>query len=163
MPPEQLYVSPTDMGVNRVGFAITDNDVVSEASRQEIIRRYFRALCDYAVGREEKCVSERVKLLMDDLNISVLDRTVVTPARKAAEDAASLPEKHGSENVFCGAAIQLHDGTIITGKNSPLLHAASSCIINAIKHLAGLPGDLHLVSPQIIESVGNLKHDVFRL
>ena len=162
MPPEQLYVSPTDMGVNRVGFAITDNEVVSEASRQEIIRRYFRALCDYAVGREEKCVSERVKLLMDDLNISVLDRTVVTPARNAAENAASFPEKHGSENVFCGAAIQLHDGTIITGKNSPLLHAASSCIINAIKHLAGLPGDLHLVSPQIIESVGNLKHDVFK-
>ena len=162
MAPEQLYISPTDMGVNRVGFAISDDEIVRKASRQEIIRRYFRALCDYAVGREEKCVSQRIKLIMDELNISELDRAVVQPAREAAENAAASPEAKGNSNVFCGAAIQLRDGTIITGKNSPLLHAASSCIINAIKHLAGLPRDLHLLSPQVIESVGKLKHDVFK-
>ena len=162
MAPEQLYVSPTDMGVNRVGFAISDDEVVSAASCQEIIRRYFRALCDYAVGREEKCVSQRIKLLMDELNINELDRNVVLPARTAAEEAAASPEHYGSENIFCGAALELHDGTIITGKNSPLLHAASSCVINAIKHLAGLPKDLHLLSREVIESVGKLKHDVFK-
>ena len=99
---------------------------------------------------------------MDDLNISASDRTVVLPARKAADEAATMPERCGNDGVFCGAAIQLHDGTVITGKNSPLLHAASSCIINAIKYLAELPPELHLLSPQIIESVGKLKHDIFR-
>ena len=68
----------------------------------------------------------------------------------------------GNEGFYCGAALALKNGDIVTGKNSSLMHSASSCIINAIKHLAGLPGDLHLVSPQIIESVGNLKHDVFK-
>ena len=90
-----------------------------------------------------------------------MDRSVVAPARTAATAAAENPKKYGHDNIFCGAAIELHDGTIITGKNTPLLHAASSCIINAIKYLAGLPSDLHILSPQIIESVGKLKHDVF--
>ena len=162
MSPDQLYVSPTDMGVNRIGFAISDDGCCSEASRQEIIRRHFRALCDYAVGRVEKCVPERIKLLMDELNINESERRVVEPARQAAAAGAANPEKHGNGNVFCGAAIELPDGTIITGKNSPLLHAASCCIINAIKHLAGLPEDLHLLSRQVIDSVGELKHDIFK-
>jgi len=161
MPPEQLYVSPTDMGVNRVGFAITDDAVVREAATQEIIRRYFRALCDHANGVAEKQVAERVKLLMDDLSINELDRKVVAPARKAAEVASATPGK-GNGNVFCGAALELPDGTIITGKNSPLLHAASSCVLNAIKHLAGLPDALFLLSPQVIDSVGELKQKIFK-
>ncbi len=161
MPPEQLYVSPTDMGVNRVGFAISDDAVVREAATQEIIRRYFRSLCDHANGVAEKQVAERVKLLMDDLSINELDRKVVAPARKAAEIASSTPGK-GNGNVFCGAALELADGTIITGKNSPLLHAASSCVLNAIKYLAGLPDALYLLSPQVIDSVGELKQKIFK-
>ena len=161
MEPEQLYVSPTDMGVNRLGFAISDDEAVQYAAKQEIIRRHFRAMRNYAEGEVEACVPERIKLLMDELGISENDRAVVAPAREAADAATKNPAKFGNGNVFCGAAIELHDGTIITGKNTPLLHAASSCIINAIKHLAGLPSSLHLLSPQVITSVGQLKHDIF--
>lgn len=161
MEPEQLYVSPTDMGVNRIGFAIVDDEAVRQAACQEIIRRYFRAMRDYAEGEVDACVPERIKALMAAQNLKETDRKVVVPAREAAQAAAAHAEKYGHDNVFCGAALELPDGTIITGKNSPLLHAASSCIINAIKHLAGLPEDLHLLSRQVIESVGKLKQEVF--
>ena len=160
MEPSQLYASPTEMGVNRVGFAITNDEVVREAAKQEIIRRYFRTNCEYAEGGCDKETADRVKLLLDNLGVTELARRVVAPARQAAEDARSTPGK-GSDNVFCGAAIELPDGTIITGKNSPLLHAASSCILNAIKHLAGLPDSLPLLSNDVLESVGRLKQEIF--
>ncbi|MBQ7696647.1 MAG: DUF1846 domain-containing protein [Lentisphaeria bacterium] len=160
MDPELLYVSPTDMGVNRVGFAITDNAVVREAATQEVIRRYFRSCCDYASGIAEKSVLKRCKLLMDSLGVNVTCRSVVEPARLAAKEAEA--HHKGNDNIFCGAALELPDGKIITGKNSPLLHAATSCVINAIKYLAGLPDDLHLLSPLVIDSVGRLKKDIFR-
>ena len=160
MDPELLYVSPTDMGVNRVGFAITDDAVVREAATQEVIRRYFRSCCDYASGIAEKSVLKRCKLLMDSLGVNVTCRSVVEPARLAAKEAEA--HHKGNDNIFCGAALELPDGKIITGKNSPLLHAATSCVINAIKYLAGLPDDLHLLSPLVIDSVGRLKKDIFR-
>ena len=160
MDPELLYVSPTDMGVNRVGFAITDDEVVREAATQEVIRRYFRSCCDYASGIAEKSVLKRCKLLMDSLGVNVTCRSVVEPARLAAKEAEA--HHKGNDNIFCGAALELPDGKIITGKNSPLLHAATSCVINAIKYLAGLPDDLHLLSPLVIDSVGRLKKDIFR-
>ncbi len=159
MDPECLYASPTEMGVNRVGFAITDSAVVRHAATQETIRRYFRCLCDHATGHGDKAAAERVKVLMDELGVTEFDRNVVAPARKAAAAAEKQPGK-GSGGVFCGAALELEDGTIITGKNSPLLHAASSCILNAIKHLAGLPDGLHLLAPEVIDSVSKLKRDV---
>ena len=161
MPPDQLYASPTEMGVNRIGFAITDDAVVSEAARQEIIRRYFRTQCDYATGAGSEDSVHRMKMLMDSLNMTELDRKVVSAAREAAKEAETMPGK-GCDNVFCGAAIELADGTIIKGKNSPLLHAASSCVLNAIKRLAGLPDDLHLIAPEIIDSLGKLKRDVLK-
>ena len=160
MAPEQLYKSPTDMGVNRIGFAISDDEVCRQASVQEIIRRYFRSLCDYANGSADKNVADRIKLLMDDLNITELDRPVVTPCRNAAAQAAKQPGK-GNLNVFCAAALQLPDGQIVTGKNSPLLHAASCCILNAIKILAHLPDDLLLLSPELIDSLADLKKNIF--
>ena len=160
MDPELLYVSPTDMGVNRVGFAITDDEVVREAATQEVIRRYFRSCCDYASGIAEKSVLERCKLLMDSLGVNETCRSVVEPARMAAKEAEA--HHKGNDNVFCGAALELPCGKIITGKNSPLLHAATSCVINAIKYLAGLPDDLHLLSPLVIDSVGRLKKDIFQ-
>lgn len=160
MEPEQLYQSPTDMGVNRVGFAISDDRVVREASIQEIIRRYFRYMADYATGTADKAAVDRVKLLMDDLGVTELDRKVVAPARKAAKEAET--QGKGNNNVYCGAALELPDGTIVTGKNSPLLHAASSCILNAIKLLAKLPDDLLMLSPEVIDSVSQLKKNVFK-
>ncbi len=158
MGPDQVYKSPTDMGVNRVGFAISDDAVVREASIQEIIRRYFRYQCEYVLGIADKATVERVKLLLDEVGAREEDRKVVQPARKAAEEASHQPGK-GSDNFFCGAALELPDGRIITGKNSPLMHAAASCVINAIKVLAGLPDSLLMISPDVIDSVGVLKKD----
>jgi uncharacterized protein (UPF0371 family) len=153
-----FYKSPTDMGVNRAGFAIVDDDVVSEASKQEVIRRYFRYACEYVMGLVDKGTEERLKFLMKDLDIKPEDRNVVVPARKAADEARDRDK--GNEGIFCGASIELPDGTIVTGKNSPLMHASSSLILNAVKHLAGIPDNMHLLPPNITESLNHFKKDV---
>jgi uncharacterized protein (UPF0371 family) len=155
---ESRYKSPTDMGVNRAGFAIVDDEVVRSAASQEVIRRYFRYSCEYATGLAEKETVQRVELLMEELGATEEDRTVVKPARGAAETARK--KEKGNEGVFCGAAIELKDGQVITGENSPLMHAASSAIMNAAKMLAEVPDKIHLLPPNIIESIGNLKKEV---
>lgn len=158
---ENLYLSPTDMGVNRVGFSITDDEVVREAAKQEIIRRYFRYRCEYAMGLADKPTVDRVKVMLDNLNITEEDRRIVVPARAAAKEAASQKDK-GNDNIYCGAAIELPDGRLVTGKNSPLMHAASSCILNAVKTLANLPDKLPLISHEVLDSVGSLKKDILK-
>jgi len=155
-----VYQSPTDMGVNRAGFAITDDEVCRQAARQEVVRRYFRASCEYAMGFADKETVQRIEILMDDLNVAQDDRRTVVPARQAADEAQRLNK--GNKGIFSGAAIELHDSTIVTGKNSPLMHATSSLILNAIKHLAGIPDRLHLLSPNIIASIASLKNDVLK-
>ncbi len=155
-----IYHSPTDMGVNRAGFGIFDDKVVREAATQEIIRRYFRYQCEYAMGVVDKDTVERLRLFMEDLGVNEESRCVVHPAREAASEAQRAGKGHAG--IFCGAAIELPDGTIITGKNSPLLHAASSLILNAAKHLAGIPDSMHLMPPSITESLGRLKKDVLK-
>ncbi len=152
------YRSPTDMGVNRAGFGIIDDDVVKEASCQEIIRRYFRYSCEYAIGFADRETVQRVELLMEELGISSTDRTVVLPAREAASDAQQAGK--GNDGIYCGAAIELSDGRIITGKNSPLMHAAPSLVLNSIKTLSGIPDEIHLLSPHIIDSIIALKRNV---
>ncbi len=149
-----IYKSPTDMGVNRCGFGIVDDDIVQEASKQEVIRRYFRSRCEYVMGLAESETVQRVELLMEELGIKPEDRVVVGPARRAADEAKESGK--GNEGIFCGAAMQLHDGTLITGKNSALMHAASSLVLNALKHLAEIPDKIHLLSPMIINSISNL-------
>jgi uncharacterized protein (UPF0371 family) len=153
-----FYKSPTDMGVNRVGFGITDDQVVREAAVQEIIRRYFRYSCEHAMGLVEGETVQRIKLLLEDLGVKPEERTVVPLARKAAEEGRKKGK--GSEGIFCGAAIQLKDGTEITGTNSPLMHAASSLVLNAVKHLANIPDSIHLLPPNIVDSLGHFKKDV---
>jgi len=153
-----MYQSPTDMGVNRAGFAVTDDARVSEAARQEVIRRYFRYACEHVMGLVENHTVERVTLLMEEVGCSPGDRRVVGPARQAAEDAEN--QQKGHKNVYCGAAVELGDGTMITGKNSPLMHATSAMVLNAVKALAGIPDAIHLLSPAIIDSVRRLKQDV---
>ncbi len=153
-----MYKSPTDMGVNCAGFGITDDDAVREASRQEAIRRYFRYSCEYALGFAGRETVQRVELLMDELGVRQEDRIVVEPARRAAIEAKE--QGKGNEGIYCGAAIELQDGSIVTGKNSPLFHAATSVILNAIKKLAEIPDRIHLLSPQIIESIKSMKGDV---
>lgn len=154
---ESFYKSPTDMGVNRAGFGIVDDKAVSEAARQEIIRRYFRYACEYIMGFVDKETVDRAELIMKEVKSCGEDRTVVIPAREAAKEAED--KKKGNDGVFCGAAIELQDGTIITGKNSSLMHATSSLIINAIKYLADIPDKIHLLSPNIINAIRKLKEE----
>jgi len=155
---ESLYHSPTDMGVNRAGYGIINDDVVREAARQEIIRRYFRCKYEYIMGLVDQEAVQRSELLMEEIGVKAYDRTVVGPARKAAEEAEA--KGLGNKGIFCGAAIQLHDGTIITGKNSPLMHASSSLLLNVLKHLAEIPDKIPLLSENIINFISTLKRDI---
>jgi uncharacterized protein (UPF0371 family) len=153
-----FYKSPTDMGVNRAGFAIINDDITKEASKQEIIRRYFRYRCEYAMGFSDKETVQRVELFLNDFNLKPEDRRVVLPARQAAQEA--VERNRGNEGIFCGAAIELADGSIITGSNSPLMHAASSVVIHAIKHLADIPNKIKLLPPNITDSIRKLKTEI---
>jgi uncharacterized protein (UPF0371 family) len=155
---KSLYKSPTDMGVNRAGFGIVDDDVVQQAAHQEIVRRYFRCACEYAMGFADKETLSRAEMILENIDAKVEDRNVVAPAREAALKAENRGK--GNEGIFCGAAIELEDGKIITGENSPLMHAASSLIMNATKHLAGLPEKMHLLPKNITDSLTYLKRDV---
>jgi uncharacterized protein (UPF0371 family) len=158
---DSMYKSPTDMGVNRAGFGIVDDGVVREAARQEIISRYFRYACEYVTGLVEKDTVDRAALLMDEVNAKPEDRKVVGPARAAAKKAQDKGK--GNDGIFCGAAIELPNGKIITGKNSSLMHAASSLILNAVKELAEIPDRIHILAPNIIDSISNLKKNVLRV
>ncbi|MEL7647556.1 MAG: DUF1846 domain-containing protein [Sedimentibacter sp.] len=140
------YKSPTDMGVNMAGKCITDDEVCREASKQEIIRRYYQGLCDLKKGLCSKDVLYKLELLMQQAGVSQDDRKVVKPALER-EEQTGLP----------AVAIELHDGTILTGKTSELLGASASVLLNALKALCGLDQDLHLVSPSAIEPIQTLK------
>ena len=152
------YQSPTDMGVNRAGFAIVDDAAVVKAATQEVIRRYFRHSCEYAMGIADHETVERAKLIMEEIGVGPEDRPVVPPARGAAGEAERANE--GSEGIYCGAALRLASGDMVTGKNSELMHAASSVVLNAIKALADIPDHLHLLPPVIVESIGRMKKDI---
>jgi uncharacterized protein (UPF0371 family) len=149
---ESVYKSPTDMGVNRVGFGIVDDEVVKEASKQEIIRRYFKTGCEYKKGYVDKDTFEHSKLIMDQVNLKEEDRKVVLPAR---ERAAKLKEENSS--ICTAVAIELNDGTILTGKGSELLDASAAALLNSIKYLANIADDMHLISPVILEPILDLK------
>jgi len=153
-----MYNSPTDMGVNRAGFGIVNDGAVQEAAKQELIRRYFRYNSEYVLGIEKKETVDRASILMEEMGVKVTDRAVVAPARKASEDAENSGK--GFAGIYCGAAIQLRDGKIITGKNTGLMHAASSLVLNAVKVLANIPDEILLISPQIISQISNLKEVV---
>lgn len=155
---ESMYQSPTDMGVNRASSGIVNDAIISEASHQEIIRRYFRCAVEYVMGIVDKETLNLAAKIMHKVGAVPEDRKVVLPARNAAKDAEKCGK--GNEGIFSGAAIELHDGTIIAGKNSPLMHASSSLILNAVKHLSGLPDNLYLLPENIIASVTYLKKNI---
>ena len=156
-----VYSSPTDMGVNRAGFAILSDELVRRAAAQEVIRRYFRSACEYAMGLTDKQTIDRVEVLMKELDVTQEDRKVVGAARQAAA-AASEDAAKGNKSIVCGAAIELRDGSMAVGVNSPLMHAASSSVLNATKQMAEIPQKLHLLSPGIIQSIAHLKQDVLQ-
>jgi len=144
--------------VNRASSGITDDVIISEASHQEIIRRYFRCAVEYVMGIVDKETLDRAEAIMKKVKAKPEDRTVVLPARKAAKDAERTGKGH--DGIFCGASIELHDGKIVTGKNSPLMHASSSLILNAAKYLAGLPDNMFLLPGTLIDSVTYLKKNI---
>jgi uncharacterized protein (UPF0371 family) len=152
---ESFYQSPTDMGVNRAGFGIVDDEVTREAGRQEIVRRYFRYACEHAMGLVSSATVERIELLMDEMGVGPESRPVVGPARTAAEEAKT--RGGGNNGVFVGAALALPGGEIVEGSNSPLLHASAALIIRAAKRLAGLSDETDLLPDSAIESIGHLK------
>ena len=155
---ETIYKSPTDMGVNRAGFGISDDTAVRSAAEEEIIRRYFRYSCEYAMGLVEQDTVDRIHLIMDEAGLEPERRDVVIPARGAAERAEERGKGH--EGVYCGAALKLPSGRIVTGCNAPILHSASSLILNSIKELAEIGDEVHLLSPEVIESIRALKRDI---
>lgn len=143
---ESPYKSPTDMGVNMAGFAISDNDVVCEAAKQEIIRRYYAALVSARQGLGEQNDAHKIELLMNQVGVSTSDRPVAAAALKKAEETGAP-----------ATAIELDDGTVITGKTSSLLGASSAMLLNSLKVLAGIPDDINLISPTVIEPIQKLK------
>jgi len=159
---ESMYQSPTDMGVNRAGFAIIDDDAAQVAAKSEIVRRFFRYASEVALGLENTGSVRRIETLMEEFDIRPEDRSVVLPAREAADIAERKADK-GHRGVFSGAAIELPDGRIVMGHNSPLMHAAAALVLNAIKRLAGVPSHLDLISPTVVESIGTLRKDVLGL
>ena len=142
------YKSPTDMGVNMVGNCIIDDEVVQEASKQEIIRRYYAALCDQKENATDNTAVGKIELLMQKANLSVNDRRVVL----AANNKAAITDAPA-------AAIMLPSGEIVTGKTSPLLGAGAAMILNALKALAGIDDKVELISPSVIKPVQHLKVD----
>lgn len=151
------YKSPTDMGVNRAGFSIIDDEAVKKAACEEIIRRYMSAQCDYKKGKIDEDALERSKLLMDEFGLKAEDRKVVKPARDYAEYKKSCNERY--ENVVV-LSIEMPNGQIITGRSSRRMVAAAAAVLNAIKLLCGQADDIHLISPHILKGIQQLKTDV---
>ncbi len=143
---ESPYKSPTDMGVNMAGNCIEDDDAVTNAANQEIIRRYYTALCNRKQGIGSDGEVFKLELLMKQAGVSAEDRPVIAKAI-AKSDETSEP----------AAAIEMPDGKIITGKTSSLLGASSAAMLNALKYLGGIDDDIHLISPTIIEPIQKLK------
>ena len=142
------YKSPTDMGVNMVGLCIFDDDAVRYEAQQEIIRRYFAAQMSKKQGLMSAEEADKLRILMKQAGLTPENRSVVVPALRRAEEGEGP-----------AAAIELNDGRIVTGGSSPLLGAASAMLLNALKELAGIPHEMRIISPVIIEPIQHLKVD----
>ena len=146
---KDIYYSPTDMGVNMAGFCIADDKACSDASKDEIVRRYYDALVSYRKGNIDKIVIEKLELLMNQMEIDKNFRKVA----QIADDKAVTNEKPV-------VAIQLNNNKIITGRTTSLLGASSSCLLNALKELAGIHDDVLLIPPEIISPIIDLKTNI---
>ena len=142
------YKSPTDMGVNMVGFCIMDDEVVQEAAKQEIVRRYYEALCERRLGRGTDETVYKLELLMKQLKIDAGIRPVVSASLAAAEETGQP-----------AAAIELPDGRVAIGKTSDLMGPSAAALLNALKALAGIEKEVHLISPAAIEPIQSMKVD----
>jgi uncharacterized protein (UPF0371 family) len=143
------YKSPTDMGVNMAGYAICDDEATSEASKQEIVRRYFNAMCDLKMGRGKQEAVDKIVSLMNQAGIGVEDRKVIKTALDRSAETDGQP----------AVAIELPDGKIVTGKTSNLLGASSAALLNALKRLGDIDDDYLLLPLEVIEPIQRLKID----
>lgn len=146
---KDIYKSPTDMGVNMAGYAIVDDEAVRDAANQEIIRRFYKARCDQKLGLADQETVERCELIMNQVNLSEEDRPVV----KVALDKAA-------EKGVPAIALQLDDGTTVTGRSSELMTAASALVLNTLKKLADFPDDLLLLASAVLDPIFNLKKEL---
>lgn len=148
---EELYKSPTDMGVNMVGNAIIDDQAVCKSAEQEVLRRYFKALCDVRDGKEKQATVDRIEMLMSELNLKPTDRAVVPPARERSERTG-----------YPVVSVQTPNGKIVTGRQSELLSAPASSLLNAVKCIAGMADDLKLIAQSAIDPVIDLKTNILK-
>lgn len=153
------YKSPTDMGVNMVGYGIIDDDVCREAAKQEIIRRVLIAQSDYKKGLVSAETPERISLLMEEVGAHITDRKVVQPARDYAMEKRAMDPIY--ENVVV-VAIELDDGRIITGRSSSRMVAGAAAILNAVKVLGQMADNVHLISPNVLSCILNFKKGVLQ-
>jgi uncharacterized protein (UPF0371 family) len=148
------YRSPTDMGVNMAKEGIINNEICIRAGKEEILRRYFRYYREKIEGIESQETLDQMTMIMDKVGVKPEDRKVVEMAELASQDGK------GFDGVSCGAAIQLSDGKILTGKNSEQFHAESAVLLNAIKELSKIPDEIDLLSPEVIKSITELKFNI---
>ncbi len=144
---ESPYKSPTDMGVNMVGNCICDDEAVCEASKQEIIRRFYEAACEYRQGKCDENPMLRIEMLMERAVCGIEDRPVVAAALQKSEETEGLP----------ATAIELKNGKIITGKTSSLLGSSAAMLLNALKEIAGIDDSVDIIDPKVLKPVEDLK------
>ena len=143
---KDIYFSPTDMGVNMAGFAIEDDEITAHASKDEVIRRYYYALCEYKKGIDNEASIKRLEILMSELNINTAFRKV----------AASAAEKFKQKKEI-SIALELHNGKIISGRSTDIMTAGASVLINSLKALAKISDDIYLLMPAQLEPMQKLK------
>ena len=148
---ESPYKSPTDMGVNMAGFCITDDDACREASRQEIIRRWYTAVAGIADGSRHESEADKIELIMNQAKVSKSDRAVVAPALERAKSTGAP-----------ATAIELPDGTIVTGRTSDLLGCTAAALLNALKTMAGIDHEVRIISPEAIAPIQSLKTGIYK-
>jgi len=154
---DSIYKSPTDMGVNRLSCGIIDDEVVKDASKQEVVRRYLLSKTDYVKGNCDIDVVDRLKIIMDSLEINEEYKTTVLPARKKAQELKSTMKVDEVASVI---AIELNDGKIITGKTTSITESSASVILNALKYYANIPDDMLLLAPLVLRPIQELKSKI---
>jgi len=153
---EAIYKSPTDMGVNRLTAGITDDDVVREAAKQEIIRRAFNVQNDYKKGLADESILRRMQVILEETDLKKEDRAPVIPARKYAQ---VVQKRLNSSNLQAVIAVELPNGEIITGRTTELMDASAAAILNGLKVLANISDEIDLLAPMILETIQRLKTD----
>lgn len=146
------YASPTDMGVNMAGYAIIDDDSACDASRREIVRRYYHAQVDYFMGKINSNSLDKIQMLLAQANVDAKNRKCAVKAREYAQ-LKNCP----------ACAIEFNDGYVITGKTSSLLRCSSAALLNALKYLAHIDQDIELISPEMLKSILSLKNDYLNI